>query len=87
MAECSFAYKVVIEDYSDTICVVEYVCGHDRNSTCFVGCTRSHNIAKACRKAAYDLLARADGVEHSDDFYPEIDVNEQIALMLEENER
>ena len=83
MKERKISYEVVIG--KDQVSVDECIDGEKISPSLFVGTPNSYDIAQACRKAAYALLERADGIQHNQDFYHEFNIREQINLMREEN--
>ena len=83
----SFSYKIIVDEKKNCVSVEEYLNGKKRNIPLYKAYYTNDNniIAEACRKAAFALLERADGIQHSSDFYHEIDMQEQIDLMMMEN--
>ena len=79
----NFSYGIIID--GDQVFAEEYLHGKKRNIPLFVGSSNSYDIAMACRRIAYALLERADGIQHSECFCHEINVRNQIKLMMEEN--
>jgi len=81
--KANFSFEIIIE--KDQVFVEEYIHGKRRNIPVFVGSANNYDIAQACRKLAHTLLEKADGIQHSKDFYHEINAQNQIELMMEEN--
>ena len=79
----NFSYGIIID--KDKVFAEEYFNGKRRNIPLFVGTAKSYDIAQACRRLAYALLERADGIQ-IDDFCHEINVPYQVELMMDENE-
>ena len=79
----NFSYGIIID--GDQVFAEEYLHGKKRNIPLFVGNNNYYDVAQACRRIAYALLERADGIQISEDFYHEINVTYQIELMMEEN--
>lgn len=80
-----FAYEVVIDHEEKSVTVEEYLNGKRRVTPyCKSYDDNIDHVAMACRTTAYALLERADGIQHSNDFYREPDIKEQIKLMMEE---
>lgn len=83
MKKKTISYEVVIG--RDTVCVEEYINGNRRATPLLVGTNNDYDIAMACRKAAMELLIRADAIQNGKDFLPVTDINKQIEIMLSEN--
>lgn len=83
----TFMYKIIIDDKENCVSVEEYLNNKRHNIPLYKAYYTGDNniIAEACRRTAFALLEKADGIQHSSDFYHEIDVQEQIDLMMEEN--
>lgn len=80
----TISYEVVVR--KDTVSVEEYVNGNRMATPLLVGTNNEYDIAMACRKAAMELLIRADWIQHSKEFYHTTDIQKQINMMLNENE-
>lgn len=78
-----FSYGIILD--GDQVFAEEYLYGKRHTVPLYVGSNNPYNIAEACRRIAYALLERADGIQHSQDFYHEINAQNQIELMMEEN--
>lgn len=87
MAEKSIAYKILIkENTKKSVTADRYTNGKKRKMPIYKAYNDSPlSVAEACRTVAYDLLTQADSIEHNDDFYHEINMEEQIEKMLYEN--
>ena len=70
----------------DTVSVNEYINGKCKVKPLLVGTNNNYDIAMACRKAAMELLMRADAIHNGKEFFPVTDINKQIEMMLSENE-
>ena len=77
--------KYSIDINKDKVKVKENVVGKSKfKRDLFTGSNNDYDIAEAMRCAAYELLQRAFFVQHKNDFYCEMDINEQIELMMNE---
>ena len=78
-----FSYGIILD--GDQVFAEEYFHGKRHTIPLYVASNNPYNIAEACRRMAYALLERADGIQFSKDFYHEINVPYQIELMKKEN--
>lgn len=86
MDKNSFGYKVVMDVDNHTVSVEETIGEHESHVIYLLDMLGDghDDVAMACRAAAYYLLAKADGIQHSKDFYHEEDIHESVELMLKE---
>lgn len=83
MKNKTVTYEVVIR--RDTVCVEEYINGNRRKEPLLVGTNADCDIAMAFRRAAMEMLIRADGIQNGKQFFSATDINKQIEMMLSEN--
>ena len=79
----TISYEIAIG--RDIVSVNEYINGKCRETPLLVGTNNNYDIAMACRKAAMELLMRADAIQNAKEFCPVTDINKQIEMMLSEN--
>lgn len=85
MEASTFSYKIVINHKKNQVLVEEYSNEKKKKNPIYIGNNNPYSIAQACRIASYQLLERADGIQHSEEFYHQQNIQNQIQLMLKEN--
>lgn len=86
MSKSRFSYSVEIDHERHTVTVSDSINGRKSRRPVYLSCqANAHDVAQACRAAAFQLLDRADGVEHSGEFYHAPDIDAQISAMQREH--
>lgn len=86
MSKSRFSYSVEIDHDRRTVTVSDSINGHKSRTPIYLSCQAdAYDVAQACRAAAFELLQRADGIQHSAEFYHAPDIAAQIAAMLDEH--
>lgn len=86
MSKSRFSYSIEIDHERHTVTVSDSINGHKSRCPIYLSCqANAYDVAQACRAAAFQLLERADGIEHSSEFYHAPDVDAQISAMQREH--
>ena len=69
MSKSRFSYSIEIDHERHTVTVSDSINGHKSRCPIYLSCqANAYDVAQACRAAAFQLLERADGVEHPANF-------------------
>lgn len=86
MSKSRFSYSIEIDHERRTVTVSDSINGHKSRCPIYLSYqANAYDVAQACRAAAFQLLERADGVEHSGEFYHAPDVDAQISAVQREH--
>lgn len=86
MSKSRFSYSIEIDHERHTVTVSDSINGRKSRCPIYLSCqANAYDVAQACRAAAFQLLERADGVEHSGEFYHAPDIDAQISAMQREH--
>lgn len=85
-SKSDFSYKITVDHEKRITFVNSFINGKKAKTPIYVAQdVIPYTVAEACRTAAFQLLEKADEIQHSKEFYHHADIQKQIELMKYEN--